>query len=237
MWRILFTELKYQLTTAACLLSAAFLAFLFLAVSGVNDAALEQGRNLGYLFFFVMFIGFLFTLILSPETREQRDRLLSLLPLPKNRVALARFLNLVAHWASFGLLFVVTGLAFPGAVRLDAPVFTALAAQTGLVFLTVSVGSLHFDFAWPIFRACRGFGFTRSLAVVLMVCVWCQLYLLSFIQLLGLLDCFFDRPSTLLFRLYQSPPVALGLLAGGLLSLATATLVTRPDGSTRAGGE
>lgn len=235
MWQILFTELKYQLTTAACLLPAAFLAFLFLAFSGVNDAALGQGRNLGFLFFFVMFIGFLVTLILSPETREKRDRLLALLPLPKHRIALARLLVLIAHWLSYCLLFVVAGLALPGAVRLDTPVFTALAAQTGLVFLTVSVGSLHFDFAWPTFKDCPRIGVPKVLATLLMAGIWCQIYLLSFIQLLCLLDCFHARTTTLLFRLYQSPPAAAGLLAAGLLlSLLTMALNLRPAASSRA---
>ncbi|MBP7867701.1 MAG: hypothetical protein KA419_17355 [Acidobacteria bacterium] len=235
MWRILLAELKYHRTTAACLLPAAFGVFLFLALSGVNDTALQQGKNLGFLLFFVMFMGFLVTLILSPETREGRDRLLALLPLSWHRVALARLLVLLAHWLSYGLLFLVAGLALPGAVRLDAPVFTALAAQTGMVFLTVSFGSLHFDFAWPAFRARDRVGPVKILAALLMGAVWCQLYLLTFIQLLCLLDCFHERPATLFFRLYQSPAAAVALLAAGLAaSLLTAVRIERPAASTRA---
>jgi hypothetical protein len=216
MWTILKAELKYRGNVSAGVYLAIALALAAAAASGVFDEAARQGRNAAFLFLFTMFLGHVLTLLLNPSPREQRDRLLVPLPLPVWQTALAPQLVQLAHWLGYCLLFGAAFLLAPAAFRWTPQAGAALAAQSGLVLMITAVGELHFIYAWPAFRKQPGIGPLKVVAVVLMGVLWLEIYLLSLVQLLGLIDCFRQNNGTLLCRLFQTPAAAAGLLLAGL---------------------
>lgn len=216
MWTILTAELKYQKNVSLGLYLAVLLALAALNPLGLFSEAARVGRNVGFLFMFVMFLGVVFTLILDPAQKEKRERFLAPLPLPVWQTTLAMGLAPLVYWLGYCLLLGAACLLLPTSFRCTPELLTALAAQTGLVFITISFGSLHFTYIWPAFRKQPGAGLGKVLLLALMGLVWVQLYLLSFLQLIALRDCFLGQDRTLFFHLYQTPTPAAALLAAGL---------------------
>lgn len=217
MYTILIAELKYQRNVSLTLLPVVFLASLAMGFSGVFEREIRAGLNIGYLLMFVMFLGFLLTNIMDPSIREKRDRFLVPLPVSIWKIAFGQRLFLVVNWLWYLLLYAVACLLAPEAIRWNREAAIALAAQSGMVFTILSFGNLHFAFAWPAFRRHDGRDLYKILTCIQMGLLWCQIYLLSIIQLLGLMDCFRQNRGTLLHTLYQTPGGAVSLLAAGLL--------------------
>jgi|GEM_PF-6607161 len=216
MWTILAAELRYQKHIILSLYLLLGLVMAALMSPGFFRSAAEPGQNAGFLVMFAMFLGLVFSLILNPAPKEQRLSFLVPLPLPIWQTALALGLAEVVSWLGYCLLLGAACLFLPEAFRGTPELLTALAAQTGLAFITISCGSLHFTHAWPAFRKQARAGIGKAMLLALMGLIWLQLYLLAFLQLIALRDCFLGRDQTLLFRLYQTPSMAAALLAAGL---------------------
>jgi len=228
MWAILIAELKYQRRVLISLVLAAVLVLVLMMTSGVFEQDIRQGRNLGFLFLFVLFVAALLTQMMDPSIKEKRGRFLIPLPVSLWRLALAYRLVFLAIWLVFCLLFGLACLVIPEAFRWNRETALALVAQTGMFLIILSAGSLHFEYAWPAFRRQAGQSLYKALIGLLMILLWCQIYLLCIIQVMGLVDCFKQNRGTLFFSLYQTPSgSAIVLLTGLALHLLLMARFTR----------
>jgi len=228
MWAILRAELKYQRRALISLLLAAVLVLVLMMTSGIFEQDIRQGRNLGFLFLFVLFMTSLLTLMMDPSIKEKRDRFLVPLPVSLWRLALAHRLVFLALWLMFCLLFGVACLVIPDGFRWNREAALALVAQAGMFLVILSVANLHFEYAWPAFRRQAGQNLYKVLIGLLMILLWCQIYLLSIIQVMGLVNCFKQNKGTLFFSLYQTPSgSAIMLLTGLALQLLLMARFTR----------
>jgi len=85
-----------------------------------------------------------------------------------------------------------------------------------MVLIILSAASLQFEYAWPAFRRRAGRNPYKVLIGLLMILLWCQIYLLSLIQCVGLVNCFKQNGGTLFSRLYQTPSGSAIVLSAGL---------------------
>lgn len=228
MWAILRAELKYQRRPFITLLLAAALVPVIMMTSGVFEQDIRQGRNLGFLFLFVLFMTCLLTLVADPSIKEKRDRFLIPLPVSLWHLTLAYRLALLVRWLMFCLLFSLACLVIPDGFRWNREAALALAAQTGMLLIILSAASLHFEYAWPAFRRHSGQNLYKLLIGLLMMLLCCQIYLLSIIQVMCLVNCFKQNRGTLFFSLYQTPSgSAVVLLIGLTLHLLLMARFTR----------
>ena len=228
MWAILSAELKYQRRAFISLWLAAVLVLALMMTSGVFEQDIRQGRNLGFLFLFVLFVASLLTLMINLSIKEKRDRFLIPLPVSLWRLALAYRLVFLAVWLVFCLLFGLACLVIPEAFRWNREAALALVAQTGMFLIILSAGNLHFEYAWPAFRRQAGQSLYKVLIGLLMILLWCQIYLLCIIQIMSLVNCFKQNRGTLFFSLYQTPSgSAIVLLTGLALQLLLMARFTR----------
>jgi len=216
MWTILRAELKYQRRAFLIMWLVAALTLVIMMTSGVFEPDIRQGRDPGFLFLFVLFAAYQLTLIMDPSIKEKRDRFLVLLPVSLWRQTIASRLVLLVRWLMFCLLFGLACLLAPDTFRWNREAALALAAQTGMVFIILSAGYLHFEYAWPAFRRYAGQDLYKVLIGLLMGLLWGQIYLLCLIQVMGLVDCFKQNKGTLFYSLYQTPSGSAILLLIGL---------------------
>jgi hypothetical protein len=217
MWAILMAEMKYQRRAFLILSLVAVLALAIMVTSGVFEQDIRQGRNLGFLFLFALFAAYMIVLPMDPSAKEKRPRFLVVLPISLWHMALANWLVLLMRWLISCLLFGLACLIIPDAFRWNREAALALAAQTGMVFIILSAGQLHFEYAWPAFRRRVGQDLYKVLIALLMILLWCQIYLFSIIQIMGLVNSFKQNKGTLFYSLYQTPSGSAILLLIGLV--------------------
>lgn len=220
MWKILKSEISYRIGTFAWILIASLAFYFFITGPWLFGQSQQQPVNRSFFFLIFMLIVLGIYLILKSWSRENRDRQLTLLPIPLRSIGLVRIFLDVFLWLMLIVLLLFYSLLSPKFL-LTQSFCLVLVLTSGSVLIAIALASFWRDVVMQIKNRGANPPADKILAGSLNFLIPGFFNLFAFMHLMMIIFAM-KQEKNILTQLFANPLIilcvtVLGVLLNGLL--------------------